>query len=140
MADEKKYYTFTVLEGEHQGFKQAYKKGETFQSLHPLDELFKGKFMRLLDSNIPRDIKPQGKSSDDGRLTFVWADADDVSDSFPLATKHKLKVYKDARGGYAIASELVKGVEPLNLAPSILGSKAQVTKFLTSYVESQLAD
>ncbi|MDR2170674.1 MAG: hypothetical protein LBP59_11070 [Planctomycetaceae bacterium] len=127
--------TFMIIEGEHQGAQRKFKKGDIFQSEYPLDTMFVGKFTRVSKSEeVPVDV-PKGKSVGN-RLTFVFADAQDVTNSFPSAIEHHLKVYKDATGGYAVTSEIVKGIEPLNLAPSILGSKTSVTKWLNTYIES----
>jgi hypothetical protein len=128
-----KMYTFTVADGEHQGVKKIYKRGESFQSQYPLDKMFIGKFVRGAEV-ITVDVKNR---TSDTRLTFVFADAEDVTDQFPLASEHELRVFKDSVGGYAVASAQEDINDLMNLAPTVMGSKSQVKKWLTSYVESQ---
>jgi hypothetical protein len=128
--------TFQVIAGVHYGNNRVYKEGEALKSDEPLDQMFVGKFRRIAeDDAIPYD-KPKGNPVNT-RLTFVFQDAEDVTNSFSLAKEHKLKVYKDTTNGYAISSELVEGIEPLNLAPNILGSKQAVTAWLKSYIAKQ---
>ncbi|MDR2116770.1 MAG: hypothetical protein LBP87_10375 [Planctomycetaceae bacterium] len=128
-----KTYTFTVLEGEHQGVKKTYKKGETFQSQYPLDQMFVGKFLRGAEV-IAVDIK----KAPDTRMIFVFADADDVTHLFPVAAEHELRVFVDAMGGFAVAAAQNEGDDDLmNLAPTVMGSKQQVNKWLAEYIKRQ---
>jgi hypothetical protein len=134
MTDQSKpLYTFTVLEGEHHGYRRIYKKNETFQSELELDKLFVGKFSRMTDKDIPVD-SPKAKQLDT-RLSFVFADAQDITASFPLAVQNELKVFKNGQGGHVIVSALDKSSEPANLADTILGSKKLVSQWLVAYVE-----
>lgn len=131
MAEDKtskKMYTFTVIDGEHQGFAKAYKKGETFQSEYPLDKMFIGKFSRGSDTVVVDVKKPVST-----RMTFVFSDADDVTEQFPLAKENKLRVFKDAMGGHAVATLDDDNGEPVNVASSIMGSKQAVNKWLIDY-------
>jgi len=131
-----KVYTFTVVEGEHQGVKKVYKKGDSFTSQYPLDKMFIGKFLRVSDT-VPHDDTIRSKQVDT-RLTFVFEDAAEVTEQYPLASDNDLRVFKDATGGFAITTAYSDGAEPLNIAPQILGSKAQVNSFLKAYLKSQV--
>ncbi|MDR3197958.1 MAG: hypothetical protein LBU34_08845 [Planctomycetaceae bacterium] len=131
----KKMYTFTVVEGEHQGFQKIYKKGDTFQSEYPLDTMFVGKFLRGADVITVDVRKPVN-----GRNLFAFADADEVTEQFPLAKEHDLRVFKDAMGGHVITSAADTSSEPMNLASTIMGSKPAVNKWLVEYAKRQEQD
>jgi hypothetical protein len=130
-------FTFLVVEGEHQGRNRVYKKGEIFQSQYPLDTMFVNKFQRVTDKRAvdipPKQVKP------DTRMSFVFADAEDVSEQFPKAAEHNLSVFKDTLGGFAVTM-LQEGVEPVNIAPVVFGSKKQVNQWISEYLSSNAKD
>jgi hypothetical protein len=127
-----KAYVFTVIGGEHEGSKQTYKKGDTFSSPYQLDKMFVGKFLRGADVIISDIKKPAN-----GRVLFVFEDADNVTEQFPLTKEYGLQVFKDAMGGHVITSVSDTDSEPRNLAPAILGSKQAVNKWLLEYSKKQ---
>lgn len=127
-----KSYTFTVIDGEHQGVQRVYKKGDTFQSQYPLDRMFVGKFQRGAET-VMVDVK----KAPDTKMSFVFADADDVTAQFPIAAENELRVFEDAMGGYAVTSAHGDGVDLMNLASTVMGSKQQVNKWLAAYAKRQ---
>jgi hypothetical protein len=129
MADNK-MYTFTVIDGEHEGLQKTYKKGDTFRSQYPLDEMFIGKFLRGADI-----IMVDSKKALDTRMMFVFSDADDVTEKFPIASENELRVFKDAMGGYAVASARANDIDLTNLAPTIMGTAKQVNTWLVAYAK-----
>jgi len=58
---ETKVYRFTVIEGVHHGKDRLYKKGDTFESPYPMDEMFVGKFQRLSDVIYREEPAPKRK-------------------------------------------------------------------------------
>jgi len=143
MAKEQKLYTFRVIGGEHLGSKRTYKKGYTFQSRYPLDEMFVGKFDRvpdtpvILDDDTPdKRYIPQKKA--EVQLPFDFDEAADVTHMFPAAKDADLAVYKNALGGYAVIDANAK--IKVNLADEVLGSKKSVNSFISSLASPSKQD
>jgi hypothetical protein len=113
-----------------------YKAGDIIEANIPLDELFVGKFQRLSNEVYQADLVPKRQVKQDTRMIFVFADATDVSGSFPLAQENNLRVFKDAMGGYAVAVAGVPDDTLMNIAPTVMGDKKQVKEWLTSYLNS----
>ena len=139
MADERPLYTFRVMGGEHIGNKRVYKKGYTFKSRFPLDEMFVGKFYRVSDTpvlvdddeGVPAHLIPQKKAEQ--QLPFAFDEAADVTHLFPKAKEAGFAVYKNTTGGYAVVEPEAK--VKVNLADEILGSKKKVNEFIASLAE-----
>jgi hypothetical protein len=132
---EQKIYRFRVLEGEHRERNRVFQKGEEFESPYPLDEMFVGKVLRM--SDVVERYVPERKVQPDTRMMFVFADANEVTGSFPIAQEHKLRVFKSATGHYAVAAADMPDDELMNIAPNIFGGKKQVNEWLASYAESK---
>jgi len=135
MSGMQKVYRFTVIEGVHQGKDRLYKKGDTFESPYPMDELFVGKFQRLSDIIYRDEVAPKPQRPDT-RMMFVFADAIDITAKFPAAQDNDLRVFKDSTGGHAVASAGVSDDELMNIAPTVMGNKKQVDEWLASYLKS----
>jgi len=133
---ETKMYRFTVTEGVHHGKDRVYKKGDTFESPYPMDEIFVGKFQRLSDVIYREEPAPKPQKPDT-RMTFVFADATEVTAKFPLAQENNLRVFKDSTGGHAVASADVNDDELMNIAPTVMGTKKRVDEWLASYLQSE---
>ena len=129
-----------VLEGVFRGKERTYERGEVFESPYPLDEMFVNKFQRMSDTVIRDEVLPPRRVRPDTRMMFVFADATEVTHQYPLAQENNLRVFKDTRGGFAIASAEVPDEDLMNIAPNVMGSKKQVNEWLTSYLETNSSE
>jgi hypothetical protein len=136
VSGTQKVYRFLVLEGVHHGKDRVYKKGEIFEDIHPLDEIFVGKFQRISDVIYRDEITPK-QQKPDTRMMFVFADALDITAKFPAAQNNNLRVFKDSTGGHAVACAGVSEDELMNIAPTVMGTKRQVDEWLASYLKQE---
>jgi hypothetical protein len=138
IMSEQQIYRFMVLEGIFRGKERTYERGEIFESPYPLDEMFVNKFQRMSDTVIRDEVLPPKRVKPDTRMTFVFADAEDVTGSYPLAHENNLRVFKDTRGGFAVVADGIPDEDLMNIAPTVMGSKKQVNEWLTSYLQSRI--
>lgn len=137
-------FIFQVLEGEHQGQKRKYVKGDIFKSSHELDKLFVGKFQRMPSAGIldddeePQRVKvavPQAQDIDPTQFDF--SASQNVTSKYPEAATIGLEIYKDTLGGYAVADKTAKVKK--NLADTALTSK-QVKAFLVEWTKTSISE
>jgi hypothetical protein len=133
-------YTFEVIEGEHVGKHQTFRKGDKFKSNKPLDKMFSEKFRLISENAILSDVPVIKKKPVVVLPDFNFVEADEVTELFPIAGDNGLRIFRNSDSKFAVIDNQVELENALNLAPSIMSNKAAVTKWLNKYLETNNID